>query len=160
MPRHGIYPRDIIPPVSDYFDSGRFGRMFCKLPAFASDTPRIRKALLEIGAIGGPMDAREALDADPKDLITDLNLSANNTNNPKLSAGMTFLGQFLDHKSSVTATIQADQLSNCRKSLPRKPRASANLARPNQANGFAARHGVGRGDEWASEDGSWARRRE
>ena len=28
MARHGIYPRDIIPPISDYFASGRFGRLF------------------------------------------------------------------------------------------------------------------------------------
>ncbi|TCP33579.1 heme peroxidase family protein [Sphingomonas sp. BK235] len=120
MPRHGIYPRDIIPPVSDYYDSGRFGRMFGKLPAFAADTPRIRKALLEIGAVDGPMDAREALDADPKELITDLNLSAHNTNNPRLSAGMTFLGQFLDHDmtfdptSSLERQVDPEQIANFR----------------------------------------------
>ncbi len=120
MARHGIYPRDIIPPVSDYYDSGRFGRMFGKLPAFASDTPRIRKALLEIGAIDGPMDAREALDADPKDLITDLNLSARNTNNPRLTAGMTFLGQFLDHDmtfdptSSLERQVDPEHIANFR----------------------------------------------
>lgn len=64
MLRHGIYPRDIIPPVSDYYDSGRFGRMFGKLVPFASDTPRIRKALMDIGAVNGPMNARENLAAD------------------------------------------------------------------------------------------------
>ena len=120
MARHGIYPRDIIPPVSDYYDSGRFGRMFGKLPAFASDTPRIRKALMDIGAIDGPMDARENLAADPKDLIVDLNLSANNNNNPKLSAGMTFLGQFLDHDmtfdptSSLERQVDPEHIANFR----------------------------------------------
>ncbi len=82
MARHGIYPRDIIPPVSDYYDSGRFGRMFGKLPPFSSDTPRIRKALIDIGAVDGPMDAKEKLDADPKDLIVHLDLSEHNNNNP------------------------------------------------------------------------------
>ena len=53
MTRHGTYPRDVIPPRSDFFDSGRFGRMFGGLPPFASDTPQIRQALLEIGKLGG-----------------------------------------------------------------------------------------------------------
>ncbi len=120
MARHGIYPRDIVPPISDYFDSGRFGRMFGKLPAFSSDTPKVRKALLDIGAPGGPMDAGENLSADPKDLITDLNLSANNSNNPRLSAGMTFLGQFLDHDmtfdptSSLERQVDPEMIANFR----------------------------------------------
>ena len=120
MPRHGVYPREIIPPVSDYYESGRFGRMFGKLPAFSSDTPRIRTSLQEIGEPGGIMDAGEDLTADPTDLIVDLNLSANNSNNPNLSAGMTFLGQFIDHDITFdpTSTLerQADpeQIANFR----------------------------------------------
>ena len=39
MPRHGVYPRDIVPPRSKYSDAGRFGRMFGELPPFAADTP-------------------------------------------------------------------------------------------------------------------------
>lgn len=120
MARHGIYPKEIVPPVSDYYDSGRFGRMFGKLPAFASDTPQVRRALLDIGAPAGPMDANEDLSADPKLLITDLNLSANNNNNPHLSAGMTFLGQFLDHDmtfdptSSLERQVDPEQIANFR----------------------------------------------
>ena len=38
--RHGIYPEDVVPPRSSYFDSGRFGRMFGELPPFVADTPR------------------------------------------------------------------------------------------------------------------------
>jgi Animal haem peroxidase len=109
MPRHGSYPQDIIPPVSKYHDSGRFGRMFGKLPTFATDSPKVRKALLEIGAAGGIMDAKEDLNADPTLLITDLNLSAGNQNNPKLSAGMTFLGQFLDHDMTLDITSSLER---------------------------------------------------
>jgi hypothetical protein len=94
--------------------------MFGKLPAFSSDNPRIRKSLLEIGAIGGPMDAREDLTADPADLIVDLNLSADNNNNPHLSAGMTFLGQFIDHDitfdptSSLERQVDPEHIANFR----------------------------------------------
>lgn len=109
MPYHGSYPQDIVPPVSKYHDSGRFGRMFGKLPAFATDTPKIRKALLDIGAADGIMDAKEDLSADPTLLITDLNLSAGNQNNPTLSAGMTFLGQFLDHDMTLDITSSLER---------------------------------------------------
>jgi hypothetical protein len=120
MPRHGSYPQDIVPPVSKYHDSGRFGRMFGKLPTFATDNPATRKALLEIGKAGGIMDAMEDLTADPTQLIVDANLSAGNQNNPKLSAGMTFLGQFLDHdmtldvSSSLERQTDPEMISNVR----------------------------------------------
>ena len=52
MPRHGVYPRDIVPPRSKYSDAGRFGRMFGELPPFAADTPDVRAALIEIGKAG------------------------------------------------------------------------------------------------------------
>ena len=120
MPRHGSNPQDIVPPISKYQDSGRFGRMFGKLPGFATDTPKTRKSLLEIGKAGGIMDAMENLAADPTLLITDANLSAGNQNNPKLSAGMTFLGQFLDHdmsldiSSSLTRQTDPEMIANVR----------------------------------------------
>lgn len=121
MPRlHGFYPTEIIPPSSTYFDSGRFGRMFGKLPAFAADTPQIRTALLEIGAPGGVMDAKDELGAGPEKLITVPELSLNNPNNPKLTAGITFLGQFLDHDltfdptSSLERQVDPEQIANFR----------------------------------------------
>lgn len=120
MARHGIYPRDVIPPRSDYFDSGRFGRLFGGLPPFAADTPQTRHALLEIGKPGGIMDAADDLSKGPVLLITDPSLSANNSNNPTLSAGMTFLGQFLDHDmtsdltSSLERQVDPEQIANFR----------------------------------------------
>ncbi len=109
MPQHGTYPPEIIPPRSRYFDEGRFGRMFGKLPPFASDNPTTRHALLEVGKVGGVMDALEDLTADPVDLIADANLSARNPNNPNLSAGMTFLGQFLDHDMTLDITSSLER---------------------------------------------------
>ena len=120
MARHGVYPRDIVPPVSGYFDQGRFGRLFGKLPPSASDSPRTRAALLDIGKPGGIMDARDELAAGSIALITDPALSANNPDNPAMTAGMTFLGQFLDHDmtfdptSSLERQVDPEHIANFR----------------------------------------------
>lgn len=120
MAHHGVYPRDIVPPSSKYFDSGRFGRLFGKLPPFASDTPEIRMALLDIGKAGGIMDAKDKLSEGPVKLITEAPLSARNPNNLQLTAGFTFLGQFLDHDmtsdptSSLERQVDPEHISNFR----------------------------------------------
>jgi hypothetical protein len=80
-------------PQSTFYDQGRFGRLFPTLPPFAPDTKLIRDALTELGAAGGPMDADDDL-SDPITLITDPAKSLNNPDNPALTAGFTFLGQF------------------------------------------------------------------
>ncbi|MET0251241.1 MAG: heme peroxidase family protein [Novosphingobium sp.] len=112
MARHGIYPHDIIPPRSKYYDSGRFGRMFGELPPFAADTPDVRAALIEIGKAGGIMDAKDDLTKSPQLLITDPNLSLNNRDNPTLTAGFTFLGQFLDHDMTFDPTSSLERQSD------------------------------------------------
>ena len=120
MAGHGVYPRDIVPPKSGYYDSGRFGRMFGNLPVFAADTPQTRQALLEIGEAGGIMDAADDLTKSPAELITDPALSAGNPNNPTLPAGFTFFGQFLDHDmtfdptSSLERQVDPEQIANFR----------------------------------------------
>ena len=63
---HGFYPPDIIPPRSTHFASGRFGRLFGRLPPFASDTPQTRQALLDMGKPVGIMDAQDNLAAGPQ----------------------------------------------------------------------------------------------
>ena len=73
-----------------------FGRLF-DLPPFAEDSQALQEALLDIGRPGGIMDANDDLAAGPIELITDLSLSENNPNNPSHGAGITFLGQFIDH---------------------------------------------------------------
>ena len=120
MPRHGVYPHDIVPPRSAYYDSGRFGRMFGELPPFAADTPDVREALLTIGKAGGIMDAKDDLTKTPQELITNPSLSSKNLDNPNLSAGFTFLGQFLDHDmtsdptSSLERQADPEQVANFR----------------------------------------------
>ena len=90
-------------PQSTFYDRGRFGRLFPTLPPFAPDNPSIRDALKELGAAGGPMDADDDL-SDPITLITDPAKSLNNPDNPTLTAGFTFLGQFLDHDMTFDPT--------------------------------------------------------
>ncbi len=90
-------------PKSAFYNQGRFGRLFPALPPFASDTRLIRDALAELGAPGGPMDAGDDL-SDPITLITDPAKSVNNPDNPTLTAGFTFLGQFLDHDMTFDPT--------------------------------------------------------
>ena len=83
-------------PQSIFYEQGRFGRLFPTLPPFAADTNLMRDALEELGAKNGPMDANDDL-SDPITLITDPAKSVNNPDNPTMTAGFTFLGQFLDH---------------------------------------------------------------
>lgn len=73
-----------------------FGRLF-DLPPFAEDSPALQEALVDIGRPGGIMDANDDLSAGPIELITDAALSANNPDNTSHGAGMTFIGQFIDH---------------------------------------------------------------
>ncbi len=87
--------------------STTFGRMFPELPPFATDSPALREALLAIGASGGMLDAGDDLfgpNGGPVKLITDPDLSLVNRNNPHDTAGMTFIGQFIDHDLTFDAT--------------------------------------------------------
>jgi hypothetical protein len=100
---HGDADAGLTTPKSTFYDQGRFGRMFPSLPAFSADTPSIRAALREVGKPGGLMDAGDDL-TDPIALIVDPALSAGNPNNPTMTAGFTFLGQFLDHDMTFDPT--------------------------------------------------------
>jgi hypothetical protein len=87
----------------------RFGRMFPQLdPFFRDNSSRLRAALQDIGRLGGMLDARDELGDGGKAaaiaLIADPALSARNPNNPGQSAGMTFMGQFLDHDMTFDLT--------------------------------------------------------
>jgi hypothetical protein len=109
MTRHGYMPLGgDNPPRSTYYDQGKFGRIFPTLPPFAADTPTLRAALKELGKLGGIMDAKDDL-SDPVGLITKPEKSLGNPNNPNLTAGMTFLGQFLDHDMTFDPTSSLER---------------------------------------------------
>ncbi len=84
------FPRDLPSPESV------FTRMFPELPPFAPQTDAVRNAVKLLGARGGLLDALDNL-SDPVLSVTNPALSANNPNNAAMTAGITFLGQFLDH---------------------------------------------------------------
>ena len=100
---HGSAGLGEFTPRSVFYDEGRFGRLFPTLPPFAADTPLVRDALQELGAKGGPMDAGDDL-SDPIALIVDPALNVGNPNNPAMTAGFTFVGQFLDHDMTFDPT--------------------------------------------------------
>ncbi|MGI9007535.1 MAG: peroxidase family protein [Streptosporangiaceae bacterium] len=112
-------------------NSGLFGRIFPGLPPFAEATDQVRAALLEVGKAGGIMDAADDLGAGPKNLIVDPIVNGNptatnpygtNPDNPTMTAGSTFVGQFTDHD------ITFDQTS--RLGIPQNPLTSPNTRTP------------------------------
>jgi hypothetical protein len=98
---HAARPADAAPP-------GRFGVMF-QGPPFAPPTDEVRAALLELGAPGGLLDAKDELAAGPVALIVDPALSVHNPNSPAHTAGTTFMGQFMDHDLTFDTTSRLGQ---------------------------------------------------
>ncbi|MDQ4009347.1 MAG: peroxidase [Actinomycetota bacterium] len=77
----------------------RFSRMF-PLPAFADpQSTAVQNAMIDIGKPGGLLDAKDPLSEGPVRLITDPELSPGNVDQDvrNMTAGTTFVGQFLDH---------------------------------------------------------------
>ena len=93
----------------------RFGRMF-DLPPFAEPSAELRAALTELGRPGGMMDAADPLEVGPIRLITEPELSPTNRDNPSNTAGVTFLGQFLDHDITRDAGSRLGQVTSARRS--------------------------------------------
>ncbi len=112
MTRHGALYQDIVPFTSRYYDKGKFGRIFPTLPPFAQDTQKVREALKDIGKKGGIMDAKDDLTQNPIDLITNPALQTGNPNSPVMTAGMTFLGQFIDHDITFDPTSSLERQSD------------------------------------------------
>src|SRR2546430_10328075 len=90
--------------LPDVSVSGSFGRMFRNLPPFAPPNNAVRDALMQLGSLGGILDANDDLAAGPVALIVDPNLQLVNRNNPTHTAGVTFFGQFLDHDMTFDLT--------------------------------------------------------
>ena len=98
-----------------------FGRIF-HLPAFAPPSPKVQAALAELGKRGGLMDANDNLAAGPIALIVDPALSVNNPDSAQHTAGVTFIGQFIDHDMTFDTTSRLGQ--------PTNPRTAPNARHP------------------------------
>jgi hypothetical protein len=94
-----------------------FTRMFPGLAPFSPQTDDARKAVQLLGAKDGLLDAHDDL-SDPVKSITDP--GPVNRDNPEMTAGMTFLGQFLDHditfdkRSVLNANVSPMRTTNFR----------------------------------------------
>ena len=105
--------------------------MFPNLPPFAEASDTVRAALLEVGQQGGILDAQDDLAAGPKNLIVDPSVNGNSTStnpygtnpdNPTMTAGSTFVGQFTDHDITFDQTSQLG--------VPQNPLISSNTRTP------------------------------
>ncbi|MGE3976796.1 MAG: heme peroxidase family protein [Nitrospira sp.] len=92
-PNHPRFPDDV------------FSRMFPGLPPYAPPTDEAREQAKKLGVKGGVIDASDLL-MDPKESIA--NPGSNNPDNPNMTAGFTFFGQFLDH--DLTLALKAPLL--------------------------------------------------
>ena len=108
-----------------------FGRIFPNLPPFAEANDTVRAALIEVGQQGGILDGQDDLAAGPKALIVDptvngnptaTNLYGTNPDNPTMTAGSTFVGQFIDHDITFDQTSQLG--------VPQNPLISPNARTP------------------------------
>lgn len=105
-----------------------FGRMFAGLPPFAQPSPQLFAALMDIGKPGGILDARDNLGAGPKNLITDPTLSLVNRDNPTHTAGVTFMGQFMDH--DITFDASSRMFDGQASFAPTQPESARNSRTP------------------------------
>jgi hypothetical protein len=125
-------PAVVAPPSAGIpASSVDFGRIFPDLPPFADATDRVRAALQRVGSEGGILDADDDLAAGPKALIIDPSVNGNpttsnpygtNPDNPTMTAGSTFIGQFTDHDITFDQTSQLG--------VPQNPLTSPNTRTP------------------------------
>jgi hypothetical protein len=126
-----LSPNDYAPTSGAPVSSVDFGRIFPSLPPFADANDTARQAMLEVGMLGGILDARDDLAAGPKALIVDPTVDGNptpaspygsNPDNPTMTAGSTFVGQFVDHDITFDQTSQLG--------VPQDPLRSPNTRTP------------------------------
>ncbi|MEK7764490.1 MAG: heme peroxidase family protein [Nitrospirota bacterium] len=92
-----------------------FTRMFPELPPFAPPTDAARDQAKKLGEKGGLIDALDILSDPIKSITEPLLFSPNNPDNPNMTAGMTFFGQFLDHDVTLDPRSPLLERSNPKK---------------------------------------------
>ena len=95
-------------PTHPRFPDDVFSRMFPGLPPFAPQTDESREQAKKLGVKGGVIDAADLLTDPIQSILNPAVFSPNNPDNPNMTAGVTFFGQFLDH--DLTLVLKAPLL--------------------------------------------------
>jgi hypothetical protein len=74
-----------------------FTRLFPGLPPFAHPTDDLRERVKKLGAKEGILDAKDLMTDPIQSILDPGTFSPHNPDNPNMTAGITFLGQFIDH---------------------------------------------------------------
>ncbi len=82
-----------------------FSRMFPGLPPYTPQTDEAREQAKKLGVKGGVIDAMDLLTDPIQSILNPAVHSPNNADNPSMTAGVTFFGQFLDH--DLTLALKA-----------------------------------------------------
>ncbi len=92
-----------------------FTRLFPGLPAYAAATDEAREQARKLGEKGRLMDAADLLTDPVQSILNPAVFSPNNPDNPGMTAGVTFLGQFLDHDITLDLKSPLMQSADPRK---------------------------------------------
>jgi Animal haem peroxidase len=92
-----------------------FTRMFPDLPPYAPPTEAAREQAKKLGEKGGPIDALDILSDPIQSILNPGQFSPNNPDNPNMTAGVTFFGQFLDHDITLDPRSPLLEPSNPKK---------------------------------------------
>lgn len=100
----------VIRPTHPRHQDDSFTRMFPGLPSFKPQTDETREQAKQLGVKDGLLDARDNLTDAVQSIVNQPVFSPNNPDNPNMTAGVTFFGQFLDH--DLTLALKAPLLEN------------------------------------------------
>ncbi|TKB60688.1 MAG: hypothetical protein E8D49_06290 [Nitrospira sp.] len=92
-----------------------FTRMFPDLPPYAPPTDEARTQAKKLGEKGGVIDAVDNLTDPIQSIINPGVFSPHNPDNPNMTAGVTFFGQFLDHDITLDPRSPLLERSNPKK---------------------------------------------
>lgn len=100
---HGASAQTVVTPfpTSPPDPGNMFTRMFPELASFAEQTDSARRAVQLLGAADGMLNAEDNLTDPVQSILNPAAFSPHNADNPDVTAGVTFLGQFLDHDLSL-----------------------------------------------------------
>ena len=94
-----------------------FTHMFKNLPPFAPPSDTYRLGVQAFGAKGGLIDANDNLTDPIQSIVNQPVFSPDNLDNPSMTAGVTFFGQFLDHDITLDKKSELMKKTNPKKTV-------------------------------------------